>query len=151
MSDEIRLWVVRRSQNRRTNTNEQDTYITVCKILNTKNTETQTDKIIHVINHIRTCRKQISANLRTADIFAFPFYLTTLLSPVPLFCILFGSGLCNRNVPFHWARGISEISNRNFCWMELWKALLVSIFELLSLAEGGQFATINQSINQSIF
>ena len=31
--------------------------------------------------------------------------------------------------------------------MELWKALLVSIFELLSLAEGGQFATINQSID----
>ena len=70
-SEEIRLWVVRRSQTRRTNTNEQDTYITVCKILNTKNTETQTDKIIHVINHIRTCRKQISAKLRTADIFAF--------------------------------------------------------------------------------
>ena len=34
-----------------------------------QNTETQTDKIIHV--HIRTCRKQISAKLRTADIFAF--------------------------------------------------------------------------------
>ena len=66
----IRLWLVRRSQTRRTNTNEQDTYITVCKILNTKNTETQTDQIIHVINHIRTCRKQISAKLRTADIFA---------------------------------------------------------------------------------
>ena len=40
-----------------------------------------------------------------------PFHLTKLLSPVPLFCILltrtitknagwFGSGLCNRNVPF---------------------------------------------------
>ena len=70
MSDEIRLWVVRRSQTRRTNTNEQDTYITVCKILNTKNTETQTDKITHVINHVRTCRKKISAKLRTADIFA---------------------------------------------------------------------------------
>ena len=27
------------------------------------------------------------------------------------------SGLCNRNVPFHWTRRISEISNRNFCWM----------------------------------
>ena len=27
-------------------------------------------------------------------------------------------GLRNRNVPFHWARKISEISNRNFCWME---------------------------------
>ena len=25
-----------------------------------------------------------------------------------------GSGLCNQNVLFHWARGISEISNRNF-------------------------------------
>ena len=33
--------------------NEKDTYTTVCKILNTKNTETQTDKIIHVINRIR--------------------------------------------------------------------------------------------------
>ena len=30
-----------------------------------------TDSIIHLINHIRTCRKQISAKLRTADIFAF--------------------------------------------------------------------------------
>ena len=29
-----------------------------------------------------------------------------------------GSGLCNRNVPLHWASGISEISKRNFCWME---------------------------------
>ena len=29
-----------------------------------------------------------------------------------------GSGLCNREGLFHWARGISEISNRNFCWME---------------------------------
>ena len=59
-----------------------------------------------------------------------PFHLTKLLSPVPLFCILltrritknagwFGSGLCNRNVPFRWAREISEISNRNFCWMEV--------------------------------
>ena len=26
--------------------------------------------------------------------------------------------LCNRNVPFHWARGISKISDKNFCWME---------------------------------
>ena len=50
------------------------THITVCKILNTKNTETQADKIIHVINHIRTCRKQISAKLRNADIFAFSKY-----------------------------------------------------------------------------
>ena len=38
----------------------------------TKNTETQIDKIIHVINHIRTCRKQISTKLRTRDVFAFP-------------------------------------------------------------------------------
>ena len=29
-----------------------------------------------------------------------------------------GSGLCNRNVPFDWARGISEFSNRNFCRMK---------------------------------
>ena len=26
----------------------------------------------------------------------------------------FGSGLCNRNAPFHWARGMSEHLNRNF-------------------------------------
>ena len=26
----------------------------------------------------------------------------------------FGSGLCNRNGPFHWARGMSEHLNRNF-------------------------------------
>ena len=70
----MRLWVVRSSQTRKTNTNEQDAYITVCKILNTKNTETQRGKITHVINHIRTCRKQISAKLRTTDIFAFPFF-----------------------------------------------------------------------------
>ena len=47
-----------------------------------------------------------------------PFHLT-----VPLFCILLTrtiskrqrlGSLCNRNVPFHWARGISEISNRNW-------------------------------------
>ena len=56
-----------------------------------------------------------------------PFHLTKLLSPVQIFRILLltrtipkhavanGSGLCNRNVPFHWARGISEISNRNIC------------------------------------
>ena len=54
-----------------------------------------------------------------------PFHLTKLLSPVQIFRILLltrtipkhamanGSGLCNRNVPFQWARGISEISNRN--------------------------------------
>ena len=60
-----------------------------------------------------------------------PLHLSKLLSPwpVPLFCILLsrtitkravaGSGLCNRNVPFHWACEISsEISNRDFCWME---------------------------------
>ena len=29
-----------------------------------------------------------------------------------------GSGLWNRNVPFHWASEVSEFSNRNFCWME---------------------------------
>ena len=50
-----------------------------------------------------------------------PFHLTKLLSPVPLFCILqpnarwLGSGICNREGLFHWTRGISEISNRNFC------------------------------------
>ena len=86
VSDEIRLWVVRRrSQTRRTNTNEQDTYITVCKVLNTKNTETQTDKITHVINHIRTCRKQISAKLRTADIFAFIAFVLNFLQAIELF------------------------------------------------------------------
>ena len=26
----------------------------------------------------------------------------------------FGSGLCNRNAPFHWARGMSEHLNRDF-------------------------------------
>ena len=51
-----------------------------------------------------------------------PFHLTKLLSPVPFFCILqpnarwLGSGL--------WARRISEISNRNFCWMESAQYLL---------------------------
>ena len=30
-----------------------------------------------------------------------------------------GLGLCNQNVLFHWACGINEISNWNFCWMEL--------------------------------
>ena len=55
-------------------TNEQDTYITVCKILNTKNTETQTDKIIHAINHIRTCEDKSSAKKCTVDIFAFSKY-----------------------------------------------------------------------------
>ena len=53
-----------------------------------------------------------------------PFHLTKLLSPVPLFCILLtrkpnmqwlGLGLCNQNVPFHWAHGISKISNQNIC------------------------------------
>ena len=57
-----------------------------------------------------------------------PFHLAKLFFPVPLFCILLtrtitkyswlGSGLCKRNVQLHWARGISEISNRNFCSME---------------------------------
>ena len=57
-----------------------------------------------------------------------PFHLTKLLSPVPLFCILLTRtitiarwlwlGLCNRNVPFYWACGISEMSNRNFGCME---------------------------------
>ena len=54
-----------------------------------------------------------------------PFHLTKLLSPVPLFCILqpnarwLGSGICNREGLFHWARGISEISNRKIVE---WKA-----------------------------
>ena len=56
------------------------------------------------------------------------FHSAKLLSPVPLFRILLtrtitkrawlGSGLSNQNVPFHWTRGISEISKQNFCWME---------------------------------
>ena len=29
-----------------------------------------------------------------------------------------GSGPCDRNVPFHLARRISEVSNGNFCWMK---------------------------------
>ena len=32
--------------------------------------------------------------------------------------LVFHHHLCNRNVPFHWACESSEISNRNFCWME---------------------------------
>ena len=34
-SGKIRLWVGRHSQTRKTSMNKQDTYITVCKILNT--------------------------------------------------------------------------------------------------------------------
>ena len=60
-----------------------------------------------------------------------PFHLIKLLTPAPLFCILFTRtitkravawvpGLCNRNsnVLFHWALRISEISHRNFFWTE---------------------------------
>ena len=58
-----------------------------------------------------------------------------------------GSGLYNRNVPFHWARGISEISNRNFCWMEsdpserdvpIW---IVFSFQWFKISERGMKAT----------
>ena len=60
-------------------------------------------------------------------------HLTKVLSPVLLFSILLTrtmtklamawvslvrSGLCNWNLQFQWAHGISEISNRNFCWVE---------------------------------
>ena len=41
-----------------------------------------------------------------------------------------GSVLCNRNVPFHWAHVISDISNWNFCWM---KAPLIYCYRLLSV------------------
>ena len=56
-----------------------------------------------------------------------PLHSTKLLSPLPSTALLYpayknnnqtrgagrlGSGLCNRKVPFHWERGISEISNR---------------------------------------
>ena len=60
-------------------------------------------------------------------------HLTKVLSPVLLFSILLTrtitkhamvwvslvrSGLCNWNLQFQWAHGISEISNWNFCWVE---------------------------------
>ena len=55
MKSDCGLW---RSQTRRTNTNEQDTYIIVYQ-----NTNRQ--------DNTRNYIKQISAKLRTADIFAF--------------------------------------------------------------------------------
>ena len=36
---------------------------------------------MHLINRIRSCRKQISAKLRTADIFAFPLAFVNEFSP----------------------------------------------------------------------
>ena len=57
-----------------------------------------------------------------------PFHLTKLLFPLPLSCILLTRTRTKRAVTWvgsvqlectiHWARGISEISNRNFCWIE---------------------------------
>ena len=57
------------------------------------------------------------------------FNLTKLLSTVPLFCILLTWTITIRAVAWigsvqpectvpHWARGISEIAKRNFCWIE---------------------------------
>ena len=57
-----------------------------------------------------------------------PFHLTKLFSPGPLICILLTCMITKLAVAlvwslqlectFHWACGFSEISNRNFCWME---------------------------------
>ena len=77
-------------------------------------------------------------------------HLTKLLSPVLLFCILLTrtmtnawwlrSGLCNRNVLFHWACEISKTSNWNFCWME---STLSFFIETIPLHPGGhRFRTL---------
>ena len=34
------------------------------------------------------------------------------------FFVLLTRTITKWNLPFHWVRGISEISNRNFCWVE---------------------------------
>ena len=54
-----------------------------------------------------------------------PYLKVCIHPPLPSTALLYPAykkkqtlGLRNRNVPFHWARKISEISNRNFCWME---------------------------------
>ena len=47
-----------------------------------------------------------------------PFHLRKLLSPVPLFFVLLTRTITKQNVPFHWACGISKISDPNFCWVE---------------------------------
>ena len=40
-----------------------------------------------------------------------PFHLRKLLSPVPLFFVLLTRTITKQNVPFHWACGISKISD----------------------------------------
>ena len=47
-----------------------------------------------------------------------PFHLRKLLSPVPLFFVLLTRTITKQNVLFHWACGISKISDPNFCWVE---------------------------------
>ena len=47
-----------------------------------------------------------------------PFHLRKLLSPVPLFFVLLTRTITKQNLPFHWARGISKLSDPNFCWVE---------------------------------
>ena len=47
-----------------------------------------------------------------------PFHLRKLLSPVLLFFVLLTRTIIKQNVRFHWARGISKISDSNFCWVE---------------------------------
>ena len=62
------------------------------------------------------------------------FHLTKLLSPIPLFCILLTKTITKRavawvgSVQLEWARGISEISNRNFVE---WKAPFFSLVKLV--------------------
>ena len=61
----------------------------------------------------------------------FPFHMTKLLSPVQQFCILLTRAINKCAVAWvgsvqpkstlHWAREISEIPDRKFCWMKALK------------------------------
>ena len=53
----------------------------------------------------------------------------------------FESGLCNRNVPFHWAREVSEISDRNFCWIKAPKILPDLVINVIALPGFVAFST----------
>ena len=55
-------------------------------------------------------------------------------------------GLCNQNVPFHWAFGINEISNWNFCWMELSTPGLVPLPTLNINIHPGINVTCNENM-----
>ena len=57
-----------------------------------------------------------------------------------------GLGLCNRSAPFHWACGINEISNRNFCWRELSTPGLVPFPTLNINIHPGINATCNENM-----